>query len=114
MPIVLLVLPSTLGHMTETASTWLVQVLGEPYYVDDLPHYFPSGPSFAAKREGCVYLHSERFSNHQVAKDVHDEAERLLDEMCGALSVFLGTSTGLGSGRYIGSTLTGAEPDITF
>lgn len=76
--------------MTGTSTIWFTEVIGDPFYVDDLPHFFPSGASFAYNEDDRTWLKSNRFLVDMTAAQVHAEAERLLDEMAGALCVFLG------------------------
>jgi hypothetical protein len=69
---------------------WFTEVLGDAYDVDDLPHFFPSGTTFAYREEGRTWLKSDRYLLDMTAAQVHAEAERVLDEMSGALCIFLG------------------------
>jgi len=76
--------------MSSPVPFWFVEVVGEAFYVYDLPYFFPNGASFVYKDDGRTWLKSVSFHLEMTAAQVHAEAERILDGMSAALCVSLG------------------------
>lgn len=69
---------------------WLVELVGDAFFVEDIPYFFPSGPVRGLTEGGRHLLVADAFECESDAARVHELAQRLADDVTAALAVHLG------------------------
>jgi hypothetical protein len=59
---------------------WLVKLEGDPFDLEELPYWFPSGDVHAIKDDNDVFLTGQTFEKYNNAREVHDAALQTIDE----------------------------------
>jgi hypothetical protein len=66
---------------------WTIQLIGEPFDVEEYVANFPVGSAFVFQRDGQRFLTGEAFEAFQDARDVQEYAEQLVDLWHAALTL---------------------------
>src|SRR5882724_8656783 len=66
---------------------WLVSVVGEPFDLEELPLWFPSGDIYALAEGQSVFLTGPTLESIREPAEVLDVAAQALDELCAILAL---------------------------
>jgi hypothetical protein len=66
---------------------WLIEITGEPFDLEEYPRWFPDGDAFAILQDQRVFLTGPRFDRAGSAEAVRDEADVVLRELFGVVSL---------------------------
>jgi hypothetical protein len=66
---------------------WRVRLAGEPFDLQELARWFPSGDVYVTQIEGAYYIAGKRFDTCGTADDVRADADLALREVFGVVTV---------------------------
>ncbi len=72
-------------------STWLAEIEGEVFDLEELPRWFPDGGVYAIAQDGRYYLVGPRLQALATAEEVRIAAAEVLDEFTATISLLLTT-----------------------
>lgn len=69
---------------------WLIELAGDLFYLEDLPHFFPSGDPCIVREDSSFFLQSSQLAPALPPRSIYDRANELIERVTYVLSLHLG------------------------